>query len=1066
MPKLLYVVRDGFVYYNQKCLLCKPDIIIDDPLINDIFIKAHAVGKDFSNNDYEETILGLNTNANIRSLQGEYDRIQMEILIEEQIKPRKDEKINKFEARKLAIINQMKKERTKSTNSANNDGIDIIITFDNITFVENKDMDEKSMYSVYPKSSGLITNFIEPFINSLQNIKSNYTKLEATSSTASTYLSNNSLSDNNLRDFFTNPENNGVFDFKGDEITIKTYFDNYLERTYLPDIKDFYKTGHKLDYLRYLYLDNVLAPEFIQKYKEACSGSIEKVAKQDFKQDSMKECKKKNLNESITVNISNGHVFMKKEDYISFIDEKLGFFIAAIILPLVKIPFQLFDFLFKDELFMPVSEDGKPIIIIDENKTYFDSPELKLIQYLMDDFINFKLILKEPELEKLNKLFDKFTTTDTYNKKSLYNTIVQRVYDNYILIQDLNKTTTTGGISNDTFKINTIGGKNNTRHFHVKHNNTIKKKVNKQLPIKKIKGGYGKNEEDFKKWSLSKVSGSDSGGKKTAVKTAFVATKLLLNWVDTPVNKNFISNLMNMWKSQNEGEIYEHLQQKNLLLATLFKRVTGVGFFVDATDIKKTISDDKIKSKILVWTDFQDSYGSNLMYNLISIILTGNDRGNWLNWFNNTSVPVASIKSFLSGLTTGKILIIGVAAAAGAAITVVSAGVAAPVIAGGLTSIGLGGIVTTTTALAATVGVGALGATAGATLGAVGYDRYYWTGTSLNSEFWLSFGAFLVYFFPGIIVAVACFVAALGGGPLMAVGGGVVIIVGLIYSIFTMFFNNQATAASIVDNIHINYTYTMFSSLKLIECSSLDESPLYIFKQNVDNNYTQLGGILKTFWINMKSSTIVEKDDEKTKETKEKAKAAATAQDQVINAKKELEKQKELKEVQDKVTKELEDNLKKKEEEQDKARAAATEEEEDDLEFFLADDPAAAAKAEAAEAAEAAAAAKAALDADKAATKADVNTAKDDVDKAVAAAKTAAEAAKNTATQFEIPVKKDTRGNIKNLIKNIEIPMIAFQYALAKTKSTYPEELAKDLVDYNTDKDSFMEKRKKKLEKK
>ena len=46
--------------------------------------------------------------------------------------------------------------------------------------------------------------------------------------------------------------------------------------------------------------------------------------------------------------------------------------------------------------------------------------------------------------------------------------------------------------------------------------------------------------------------------------------------------------------------------------------------------------------------------------------------------------------------------------------------------------------------------------------------------------------------------------------------------------------------------------------------------------------------------------------------------------------------------------------------------------------------------------------------------------------------------------------------NIGNSLFNINIPLQAFYYALIHVKTTYPEQLGQDLIDYNDDKDKFL----------
>ena len=111
-----------------------------------------------------------------------------------------------------------------------------------------------------------------------------------------------------------------------------------------------------------------------------------------------------------------------------------------------------------------------------------------------------------------------------------------------------------------------------------------------------IYGGDDTPYEKFLEWTV-KDNIPETTIKNIAKKTAYVHTTVNLDWSDLPEYTNLFSTIWYStlgYGSATVKNLLEMLMKKNVLLATLFKRIDYIGFLVDSANPNKTESDDLI----------------------------------------------------------------------------------------------------------------------------------------------------------------------------------------------------------------------------------------------------------------------------------------------------------------------------------------------------------------------------------------------------------------------------------------------------------------------------------------
>jgi len=635
IPDIIKIDFNGFVYYNRKCLLCKPDIILDDPYIKDVYIKGHPIREALNYDYYNENILG---------------------------------KVSK-------------------------EGIDIIMTFDNITFFENKNIDNDKI-QIFPKAMGILETVVTPLVNAYNNTKESYNK-------ASKF--NQKKASDTLKIYNGFDVKAKLFDITNDDkCSLYPQFNKLAEDVCIINNETFLKYRHNLNYLRWLHLKNCYQESkiniFESEYLKIYTGTIES------KKESSNDCEnisilRKDGGEQIDVCIDKEHIYIENVDYLSLIDiigfqdnldigienkdftkinilDKITVTTSATaatkqnINKFLKIPFKLFYNLFNDLLIMPQKQEGDKnidIIQIDSNSQNTSNIH-KLIQMLIDDILNYKLIVgEEKQKEKINVLFNNLLKLDNIFEINIIKFIIQRAFDNYLLrnpttipppasvpapattnsptpsnkkSDDDNSSSNNDGYGYHDYYGGTALSKSKTKtksrsktisnSKKTAGNKTVKKyyvlpKNNDDNDINNNYGNvhfYGGNDmahiidetieldgknniiyggddtpyEKFLEWTV-KDNIPETTSKNIAKKTAYLHTTVNLDWRDLPEYTNLFSILYYStlgYGTNTIKNVLEKLMKKNLLLATLFKRIDFIGFLVDKTNPNKTESDDLI----------------------------------------------------------------------------------------------------------------------------------------------------------------------------------------------------------------------------------------------------------------------------------------------------------------------------------------------------------------------------------------------------------------------------------------------------------------------------------------
>jgi len=987
IPDIITIDFNGFVYYNRKCLLCKPDIILDDPYIKDVYIKGHPKEKGTALNDdfYMNNILGINGNS-----------------------------------------------------------IDLIMTFDNITFFENKNIDNDKI-QIFPKAMGILETVVTPLVNAYNNTKETYNKAKRFNTTKATETLNK------YTNFVVESE---LFTFDNDKCSLNTAFEKLAEDVCIINDETFLKYRHNLNFLRWLHLKKCYKTlkKFESEYLNIYTGTIEALDKSSEKCEII-SIVRKDGGEPIDVCIDKEHIYIENVDYLSLIDI-IGFqdnldigmsdvdlgiddFKKEILKKIItttattattgattknenkflKIPFQLFYNLFNDLLIMPQKQEGDKnidIIQIDPNNPTTNNT-CKLIQMLIDDILNYKLIVGEEEQKKkIDDLFNELLELGNNSDINIINFIIQRAFHNYLLrnpttipsppsppapspasepasapapapeqnnynyidndeVDEYEYHDVEGGTALSKSKTNSKSkksskSKTNSKSKKTAGNKTFKKyyvlpKNNDDNDITNQYGNvhfYGGNDmahiidetfeldgknniiyggattyEKFLEWTV-KDNIPETTSKNIAKKTAYLHTTVNLDWRDLPEYTNLFSTLYYSTFGRGTNSVknvLEMLMKKNVLLSTLFKRIDYIGFLVDSKNLNKTESDDLIIQRYKTDTTKIKIYWGYI----------------------NTSTFIDNFKDILSIFRGDFQFVTGIVKAAKSIFeNTVSAAVALGVTSGVVAKYGFNVDFSDQALLLYKTAMYFPEAIYTIIIGVVKfiYDNIFanFNLTITMPTILTNLSAFLLQLLNG------GWTALLSGGTYIAsllAGGNIVFYI----LAFTIFINlaawatkNNITNEQIMNNVIVNQIYTMVRDIKVFEVEDLNINPCTLFGKILDKSQETAINILpriitNPFNINNSLYINVPKDNSLMVNNK-------TSQHFPYQA------------------------------------------------IYM----------------------------------------------------------KSSSSKNSIVVNKEK-------LINVEIPLTAFYYALINTKSTYPKELADDLKQYNQDKDAFMLKLKKKREK-
>lgn len=893
IPDIITIEHNGWVYYNRKCLLCKPDIMIDDPYIKDVYVRGHRIGNNIKLNEhsYKEYILG-------RKLLG----------------------------RKSTFVNNML-EWVKG------ESIDLIMTFDNITFVENKNMD-KDTNQIFPKAMGILDTVVTPLVNAYKNTIENYNKATKFNQDKATAITSEYEIVDVKSTLFVIDENKR-------ECNLDSKFNKLAESVCNISEETFLKYRHNINYLRWLYLkkcysnpnDNELT-KFEEIYVKSFDGVIVNVI------NSSQNCNivsliHKDGRENIDVCIDSSDIYIEFSHYYDLIDIN-GFNDTDTTIEqmdklykrlnnnkssesnvdnevennkILKIPFLLFYNLFNDVLIMPQDKENRDIIQVVSN-TPFNDNLYRLIQMLMDDILNYSSIVGDPKNKKnIDDCFKKLLKLTEITEIEIINLIIQRAYDNFLLrnplnsvpvkvpvpeVQNDNNDTSNGNnddddddykdandnkgggtlskiksksksISKTRSKLFKRGSNKTVKKYYVLPDNTIDN--NKYGSIHIYDGGNeehnsngdytggvvhdvpiygGNNYEKFLEWTV-KDNIPETTSKNIADKTAFVHTTINLDWSDVPEYTNLITIIYNMGSTMLGGgntvkDYLNMIMKKNVLLATLFKRIDYIGFLIDKNQKNKTESDNVIISRNkgnmsninISWGEIDSRNLKTTLSNFLSIF-----RGNLGQFINSLTDTYTSLEETLSSIPP-------------------------------LVSAMIGTIPTVIMDDGLTKAAFAL------------YEPfknetnkiYLWLAEKVNWFIEYIQTNFPTLTMPLFLTNAASFVkqVLLGGWNTLSYAGltGLTIMGNnIILTIFSFIFvvniaayvfKSNITDEEIINNVIVNQIYTMVRDIKVFEVDSLDKPPCSLFGKIIDDSQNfniKMLPIIKNFFINKEISSIV-----------------------------------------------------------------------------------------------------------------------------------------------------------------------------------------------------------------
>jgi DNA polymerase III delta prime subunit len=637
IPNIVKIVHNGYVYYNLKCLLCKPEIVLNDPHIKDIYVKAHKIGEELTFNTYLKNILGKTSKNSIKTALSDLERLQnattdtdkSTLITSIQKYIHFEVSVNELKTRYSTMknitddINSLKRSLSNFVDTASNyclllDPIHIIMSFDNIKFVENLSEKTDDQNEIYPITTDILEMILKPLVNTFQSIKEEGERLSALDKSQQIdHLKKKLLNDVNYSDVL---EKTGkLFTIANNSCELKPEFKKFAVD--LCQIKSdvFLKYNHNLNYLKYLHLYNATKEDnwtyldniYIKLFGDDVIKLHKKRDPEGFSfSNNVKQTNITRMDGTIIngfIDETNNLIYITSTDYLSMIDTSTIFeldHVTAIRLgtDFLEIPFPLFYNLFNDVLFMPENiEDPK----FELNNIH------KLMQILMDDLLNYILIVPEKDKDSINRAYKNLSNllqdqgdTDEDKQFHIINAIIQRAYDN-CLLRNPNPTTTTtntttiGGNKTFSNKNKTKFNRNNPKLIRNNNNNTIKK-YHYNVNHNNISGGANVDYDTFLKWIVvqSKENISDSRSLKIAEKTAFVHTYINLDWSSIPENTNIYSTIYNTGKypiyGRTHEEVLKMIVEKNVLLATLFKKIDYIGFIVGSGNENITESDDVI----------------------------------------------------------------------------------------------------------------------------------------------------------------------------------------------------------------------------------------------------------------------------------------------------------------------------------------------------------------------------------------------------------------------------------------------------------------------------------------
>jgi len=658
-PNIVSIEYSGDIYYNTKCLLYKSnELIIDHPLIKDVYIKGNKSGIQITTQDYNNNILSNSVDI-IIAFDFTFKETNVD-LNEIPIVPVSQNLINNIFKPVFNGIKSIKKNAEDRNKFNTGNG--------NIWLKQTYNLTDPEDIKLLLSNDNKIFN-----INDKNQFINNYVK---------TILLNQNCDINSL--ISENVYKN--FDFK---------FNNY-------------------DLMRYLLLFSG-ANDFAYYY----TTSIIEKSSEKFKIESNFDTQQYSpitlttLKGDTTTIMFNGKQFVIKfNDYkntiqyyskyqTNFTVDENKLTTSSIVIEkelfkiLMRLVFKENELLKEIELISGIKETYLTFNKNDDKNIYYLSPGQVLIQILLNDIYSFmdlsnKFYIGETNKSKINATFELFngyisnlSKLDTQDDAKRFFYIEQiccvRIFDNYnfakngIIINDVSSTKMGGGVKEN---ITNIIGENRkkfklSKKKKTKFNNkeTKRNRINSNNLTKKNLRGSGILDKDISEDLdiLEEVNEEDStmknemfGGanaasydgfikfcnnndsteyniSKIANKTIFVATNYdlsevkklrkdgLLNdiWYEAP---SYIKSFANYISSNNENKsietekILNEYKEKNQYLPFIFKSVKSIGFLqgrgqTNLTDDNNLLTDDKITTEI-AWSVADQNTWKSMVTNI------------------------------------------------------------------------------------------------------------------------------------------------------------------------------------------------------------------------------------------------------------------------------------------------------------------------------------------------------------------------------------------------------------------------------------------------------------------